>query len=111
MCLDDNKASYPLIIHFFKAFKRHVPGKGAYAPPWDLGLVLEDLTKAPFEPLSAPPGQWLLLGLRAGSTFEQVCKTATWTSSLNTFFFYYALLHRLTVVSGSELFGLKCFRQ
>ncbi|XP_041427576.1 uncharacterized protein LOC121402927 isoform X1 [Xenopus laevis] len=54
-------SSYPLIKKFFKGLIRIHPPVKDTVPPWDLSLVLDALTKAPFEPLDDLPLKILTL--------------------------------------------------
>lgn len=44
-------AEDPLVKRFLSARSRHAPRVIKHVPPWDLSLVLNALTRAPFEPL------------------------------------------------------------
>lgn len=44
-------SSEPLVIRFFKALTRSRPAPAKHFPNWDLSVVLQALTKEPFEPL------------------------------------------------------------
>ncbi|XP_041419257.1 uncharacterized protein LOC121393799 [Xenopus laevis] len=58
---DNQWASRPLIKQFFKALSRLRPQNRDSVPPWDLSLVLDALTRAPFEPLEDVPLEILSL--------------------------------------------------
>ncbi|XP_077349244.1 uncharacterized protein LOC143997483 [Lithobates pipiens] len=49
--LEKSVASDPLVIRFFRALKRSRPAPVKVFPRWDLSVVLQSLTKGPFEPL------------------------------------------------------------
>lgn len=49
--LNRSLASNPWVIRFIKAAMRLLPTRRSIVPPWDLSLVLNALTREPFEPL------------------------------------------------------------
>ncbi|XP_077094729.1 uncharacterized protein LOC143746656 [Siphateles boraxobius] len=50
-----------LVSAFMRGVKRLKPARSPRVPPWDLSVVLEGLTKAPFEPLESAPERILTL--------------------------------------------------
>lgn len=54
-------AANPWVIRFLKATVRMSPARMPGAPPWDLTLVLNALTKEPFEPIGDIPIKMLTL--------------------------------------------------
>uniref|UniRef100_A0A6I8R7N7 Tyr recombinase domain-containing protein n=1 Tax=Xenopus tropicalis TaxID=8364 RepID=A0A6I8R7N7_XENTR len=59
--LGERWAEDPLIEQFFKAVLRVKPPVKKSSPPWDLPLVLQALSAAPFEPIDQIPLWWLSL--------------------------------------------------
>lgn len=59
--LGKSLAANPWIIRFLKATSRMIPARSVRPPPWDLSLVLNALTKSPFEPLEDIPIKLLTL--------------------------------------------------
>lgn len=41
----------PLVAQFFRALSRGRPTRSLSSPPWDLQVVLDELTVAPFKPI------------------------------------------------------------
>lgn len=54
-------ASDPWIVRFMRGAERILPTAKIRTPPWDLSLVLAELTKPPFEPLKDAPIKFLTL--------------------------------------------------
>lgn len=48
---DKTVGQHPLVCRFMKGARRLLPVSKSVVPAWDLGLVLDSLTRAPFEPL------------------------------------------------------------
>lgn len=54
-------AADPWVAKFIKATTRMIPARVTNTPPWDLCLVLNALTKEPFEPIEDTPIKMLTL--------------------------------------------------